>query len=296
MAVSLHKDRAVLERAGLVPRDALHTVVAGETLFHIAKTYGTTVAALMRWNHLSASTIWPDDTLVVGRRKVPALEAVVPPGFEDIASFPGGVSQALSETVRLPRAVSDVFIRGLADGVSENAAVLDGFVLEHGGAGGVLYHTAGVNGAKARDFARSRRFLEQSTCLKPDLVILSFGTNEANSATYDLDDLRRSVAALASHFAAGGAVILVTTPPDGLDWQGRRNPRAALAAEALREEAQAEGLALWDWNRVMGGQGAAETWRSQGYMQQDGVHLSPAGYKLQERLFWQSLMDAYGRR
>lgn len=296
MAVSLHADRNVLGRAGLVPRDALHTVLAGETLFRIAKSYDTTVAHLMRWNHLKDARIWPDDTLVVGRRKVPALQTVVPPGFKDVALLAGGASESLSETVRLPQSVTDVFLRGSADGVSEDAAVLDGFVLEHAGASGVLYHCAGVNGAKARDFARGRRFLQQALCLHPDLVILSFGTNEANSATYDLADLRKSIATLAKTFSAQGALVLVSTPPDGLDWLGHRNPRTELAAQALREVAQSEGLALWDWNKVMGGVGAAETWRRQGYMQSDGVHLSPAGYRLQESLFWQALMDAYGRR
>jgi lysophospholipase L1-like esterase len=297
LAVSLHADPEVLERAGAVTRDVLHIVRPGDTLYALARANGVKVPQLLKWNRLEDSGIWPGDRLVVGHRRE-AAAGPLPGGFEDVGILPGGAEAPFEASVSLPRPVSDVFLRAAAP-LSPGAScvsVLDGLVLEHAGASGVLYHAAGVNGAQARHFARSPRFLDEAHSLKPDLLILSFGTNESDGGDEAVAALVPALEKLAAALATGGTGVLVTTPPDGLAWNGRRNPRIARVAQVLREAAAAHGWALWDWNAVMGGAGTARRWRALGLMERDGVHCTAAGYRLQERFLWKALMEAYERR
>lgn len=50
------------------PKVTRHTVVRGDTLSHIARRYGSSVAAIRRANGISGSLIYPGQRLIVPRR------------------------------------------------------------------------------------------------------------------------------------------------------------------------------------------------------------------------------------
>ena len=155
-----------------------------------------------------------------------------------------------------------------------------------------------VNGAQLKNFVRSARFFQQARCLDPDLVIIALGTNESMSDDDRAWDIEDNMLAILGAFTKNNpkyVAFLVVTPPDVLDWGGRFNPRVAEVAARLRDFASRHGLALWDWQSLMGGQGSVLSWREQHLVQTDGVHMTNAGYQLQSRYFFQALMDAYER-
>ena len=50
---------------------------------------------------------------------------------------------------------------------------------------GILYHAIGVNGASIPSYLRCSLFTSQLSVINPDLVILSIGTNDANTRYFD---------------------------------------------------------------------------------------------------------------
>jgi len=82
MAEAARAALAAAPRAAWAPR-LLHTVRRGESLYAIARRYGSSVAAIRRANHLRGSLIRPGQRLVVprGRRAVAVAEA--PPRRRD---------------------------------------------------------------------------------------------------------------------------------------------------------------------------------------------------------------------
>jgi LysM repeat protein len=297
MLVSTHPDPGVLEHQNLMPQDRLHEVEPGDTLSSLAKRYGVRLAELRDWNHIKNDQIFAGDALIVKKEEESPVKRPIS-GFADQARMSGGASADLSFTVRLRQPVTDVFLRGFKDAPQEKEAVLYGLSLERSGSSGVFYHAAGVNGAQLKSFARSPRFIAQARCLDPDLVVIALGTNEAMSEDLATKDIEDSLLTLLSGFTKGNpkyVAFLIVTPPDVLNWHGGLNNNVAAVAAQLRDFASRHGLALWDWQQVMGGPGSVLSWREARLVGSDGVHMNAAGYDLQSRLFYRALMDAYER-
>ncbi|MBK8919922.1 MAG: hypothetical protein IPM81_00155 [Saprospirales bacterium] len=170
---------------------------------------------------------------------------------------------------------------------------LDGILLENE-LSGVIYHSIGVNGGKFSDFVRARFFARQLAALNPDLIILSFGTNEAQgkqSPRYIYQQIEELVSQL--HQYAPNAQIMFTTPADSY-LKGRGfNPYMSQISEVIRQYAREHQYAVWDLFQLGGGEHSAQTWKSAGLLASDSVHYSKIGYMVQGKLFYQSLIRAY---
>lgn len=180
-----------------------------------------------------------------------------------------------------------------ADGQTGGRIALDGILLETEMAG-VVYHSIGVNGAKFSDFVRARYFARQLADLNPDLVILSFGTNEAQGKLTDnfvYQQMGELVGQIKKY--TPGAYILFTTPADSY-LKGRGfNPYMGPICADIRRFARENGYALWDLFHLAGGEHSAQNWKSAGLMAPDSVHYSRAGYSVQGKLFYQAFIRAY---
>lgn len=169
--------------------------------------------------------------------------------------------------------------------------------------GTLSYTDLGINGAFCTTFTRPDRIAEIAA-LRPDLLILSFGTNESHNRRYNsklhyqqMDDLVRLL-----RDSLPNVPMLMTTPPGSYESfrQRRRrrtysiNPRTVVAVQTIRKYADDNGLAVWDMYGVLGGiRRACLNWQSAGLMRPDHVHYLPEGYALQGELFYQALIKAY---
>ena len=168
--------------------------------------------------------------------------------------------------------------------------------------GPVSYADMGINGATCVTFTRSDRIAGIAS-LKPDLLILSFGTNESHGRGYSslhhyrqMDDLVRML-----RDSLPGVPMLMTTPPGSYEGFGRRrrrtykvNPRTTVAVRTIQRYADENGLAVWDMYGILGGvRRACLNWKEAGLMRPDHVHYMPEGYLLQGKLFYQALLKAY---
>lgn len=169
--------------------------------------------------------------------------------------------------------------------------------------GTLTYTDNGINGAFCVTFTRPDRVAEIAA-LRPDLLILSFGTNESHNRSYNsrlhyqqMDDLVRML-----HDSLPHVPMLLTTPPGSYESTRVRrrrrsysiNPRTAIAAQTIRKYADDNGLAVWDMYETLGGiRRACLNWQEAGLMRPDHVHYMPEGYVLQGELFYQALIKAY---
>lgn len=170
---------------------------------------------------------------------------------------------------------------------------LDGISIDNERAG-VIYHSIGVNGAKFSDFARSKYFARQLREITPDLVVLSFGTNEAQ-AKNNPALLERQMEELSAQILTQWpqACILFTTPADSYLRGKGLNPHLPEVSETIRQFARKKGYAVWDMFKITGGPNSSETWKSLGLMTSDSVHYTKTGYMLQGKIFYQGLIKAY---
>lgn len=175
----------------------------------------------------------------------------------------------------------------------KGTVALDGILLENE-LSGVVYHSIGVNGGKFSDFVRARFFARQLTDLSPDLIILSFGTNEAQgrvSTRYIYNQIDELVSQIQEY--APGAYFLFTTPADSY-LKGRGfNPYLGQISAVIRQYAADKNYALWDLYTLGGGERSAQWWKSTGLLSTDSVHYSKTGYAVQGKLFYQSFIGAY---
>ena len=169
------------------------------------------------------------------------------------------------------------------------------------GESGVVYHIMGVNGATYASFLTPER-IDEVISLRPDLVIMSFGTNEAHGRRYVPSELVASMSRLTTAIRKGcpDVSFLLTTPPGAYRKIGRKgyviNPNTpSVAAEELRF-ARDNGMAVWDMYRVIGGKKrTCLNWSAAKMFQHDKIHFTHEGYKLQGLLFHEAFIKAYNK-
>nr|WP_320059931.1 SGNH/GDSL hydrolase family protein [uncultured Bacteroides sp.] len=169
--------------------------------------------------------------------------------------------------------------------------------------GTVLYTDMGVNGATCLTFTHPARITDISS-LKPDLLILSFGTNESHGRGYNANVHYHQMDELVKLLRASlpDVPMLMTTPPGSYEsFRARRrrrtyavNPRTAIAAETICRYGKDHNLAVWDMYRVVGGRTrACKNWTSARLMRPDHVHYLAEGYTLQGELLYEAIIKAY---
>lgn len=172
------------------------------------------------------------------------------------------------------------------------------------GRSGFIWDALGLNGAEIGALSRWDPRLRRTLLARagPDLIVVSYGTNDMGRGDLDPDAYRLEVeAALRSlREDAPFASILVTGP---FDRAGRsRRARRLLATterlveRSIREAALATGCAYWDAKAAMGGEGAIVRWARRGLAQRDWVHLTGAGYQKMAQLLAEQLLAAVETR
>jgi lysophospholipase L1-like esterase len=154
--------------------------------------------------------------------------------------------------------------------------------------GSLDYHALGVAGAQFSHLIyRSKSWREQLKLLNPNLLIFSYGTNEAYNTNFDsavfvnqvsrfMDEIRQILPSVA---------ILLTSPPDTRS-QNRIPPKQVEVIQGLSNVKSA----FYDMNKVMGGFGSYQPWIEHNYFLKDKLHLNKAGYELQADLFMLALL------
>jgi hypothetical protein len=162
---------------------------------------------------------------------------------------------------------------------------------------GVECHSYGLVGAQFSHFlAHSDVSLAQLSALQPDLVIFSFGSNEAYNPGWDSSVNASKMKAFfrALQVQLPNAAVMLTTCPDTRS-NGRTPPMQVKVNNLLRSVAQNEQLSLFDLNAAMGGWGSVYRWSRAGLVLKDLLHFNANGYRLQGKMLIAALLNEYNR-
>ena len=179
------------------------------------------------------------------------------------------------------------------------SAVWYGASLERS-SGGVLVHTIGYNGATYYTYSKGS-FANSVAILRPRLIIISLGTNESVSRSFNRNGFGAEVARMVQSLRASNpdCAIVLTSPLANYQRirtahkrrRGKRrrrrtvyrttyraNTNCQLVAEELQQQARELGCGYIDLFAHFGGAEEAGQLLSDGILSGDRVHLTAAGY------------------
>lgn len=177
-----------------------------------------------------------------------------------------------------------------------------GLSLENGNPG-ILYHSIGVNGAMYVNYTDTA-YVEQLAQLKPDLIIVSMGTNESFGRNFRAEEFEGQIRALVSLLKdkMPETALLLTTPPEcyrrvtvNKKRVYKRNENTEAVAEAIVKVAREDSLACWDLFNATGGKNSSRKWLNYKLMGRDRIHFTKEGYKEQGTLLFRGMMNSYLR-
>ena len=160
--------------------------------------------------------------------------------------------------------------------------VLHGFSLERPNFG-LIYSSVGINGAMISMLDRWS-FDESLKFINPDMVILSFGTNEAFNSI-DSQELYQNYMNSISRIRTAlpqVAIVIIGAPESLRSLNGNcgTRPAALFNVQASQLKAATDARTLyWSWEQDMGGICSMKKWINQGWAGKDGVHFSKTGYE-----------------
>ena len=159
---------------------------------------------------------------------------------------------------------------------------------------GVLYQAIGINGARFETFNQSASFWQQVEQLKPDLFIISLGTNDAQTNDFNETSFHQQVTLLLNNLkkATPSAAVLMTTTADSFK-AGNPNRELWNINLSLFGYCSSNNIPVWDMYRVTNGFGSARNWWKKGMLNRDGIHFTAKAYQIQGQLLYNALAKGY---
>jgi lysophospholipase L1-like esterase len=221
--------------------------------------------------------------------------------------FPGAGETVKKATLKFPDAVQSFQARW--DEKGNSPFRFYGALLKNG-KNGILYSAIGINGAMYQHYNEQSSILTaQQEVLKPQLVIISLGTNEAYSSL-SASSFRAQIDSAVQLIKRTNpeASIVLTTPAESKRTSkkafrrksGKKyrtyykvayypNPYITVVTQQITNYCRDNGLACWNFNaltRSMAGSFSG-SWAI------DHIHFNARGYQLQGKLLYEALHAGY---
>jgi lysophospholipase L1-like esterase len=226
----------------------------------------------------------------------------MPDGEVRAIGAPSGDDWEVSDVIGNASGANSVVLRA-----SGNAPELGGIALDTL-APGVTVDALGIVGATQKVISKwqPEALKSQLAWRHPDLLILSYGTNEGFDSNLDVNayraDLRSTIEQL--RVAAPDAAILLIGAPNagkksgaGEDIGCKRDlPPALRSVQTIqRQVAQADKVLYWDWAGSMGGPCAMQEYAASTppLARDDLVHFTEEGYARSGAALFKDLIDKY---
>ncbi len=160
---------------------------------------------------------------------------------------------------------------------------------------GFLYHSIGVNGAHIPAFLRCQLFEEQLAELKPDLVILGLGINDAYGRRFSTDKFEANYGELIARIrrAAPETAIIFTTNNDSYLYRRYVNKNGLKVQKSMFKLSAKYNTGVWDMFEVMGGLNSIVLWEKNGLARHDKIHFTREGYLTLGDLFFNALIKNF---
>jgi lysophospholipase L1-like esterase len=160
---------------------------------------------------------------------------------------------------------------------------------------GIMYHSIGVNGAHVPAFLRCNLLKDQLAELKPDLVILGLGINDAYVRNFSQRNFEQNYGDLIAEIRAASpnTAIIFTTNNDSYMYRQYVNKNGEKVEESMLKLAEKYNSGVWDMYKVMGGLNSIVLWQKYNLAQADKIHFTREGYLILGDLFFNALMQRF---
>lgn len=169
-----------------------------------------------------------------------------------------------------------------------------GLIMEHAGAGGVVYNSIGVNGAGLKSIFKQKYLAEHIADMQPDLFVLDLGINDLAVFNWSETETKKDIESIIDFVktASPETVILLITTQDSYF---RRNNIAACKrfAELMSEISASKDCLFYDYYNVAGGRYSMNKWLKSSLSSRDMLHLVYSGYILKGELFFNAFINSY---
>ncbi|WP_459211208.1 DUF459 domain-containing protein [Aquimarina rhabdastrellae] len=162
---------------------------------------------------------------------------------------------------------------------------------------GIEYTSIGVNGASFAYYNRCKYFEDQLMLYKPDLFIVSIGTNDTYTTEFDDQEFKNYYENLIKMILKANprAAILLTVPNDSYYKRKYPNPNTRIARKVIYDLAHKYCMAVWDFYEIMGGFNSSKAWYENDLMPKDRIHFTRLGYRIKADLLLEALTNSWER-
>ncbi len=162
---------------------------------------------------------------------------------------------------------------------------------------GVEFTSIGVNGASFESYRRCTAFEKQLSLYKPDLFIISIGTNDGYTPDFDslkfeayYEDFLQMIWRVNPECA-----VLLTVPNDVYYKKKHPNKNTRIQQSIIHRLARKHEMAVWDFYAVMGGLGSSQKWYLKKWMPRDRIHFTSTGYSIKADLLLKAMLTQWER-
>ena len=164
-----------------------------------------------------------------------------------------------------------------------------GLSVENEGNSGVVYHSTGVGAAAFRSVLLLDKMPDQAQVLKPDMVILDFGTNDILSTNkIDVNLEKQILKSIKKFREVNPEIIIILTTTQDLFYKGKPVTACFAFRDLVESIARKNDCLFWNWFDLAGGTKTIKTWNTEGYAQNDCIHLTKKGYQVKGQLLYES--------
>lgn len=159
---------------------------------------------------------------------------------------------------------------------------------------GINYNTFGVSGGQYRFLAENAPLMvEQMEAFKPDLLIISLGTNDAYLKDIKSEGYEEMLTKLIQSLkkVSPKTEFILTTPPD-TEYNKNKPVSREIVIQGILNVGKSTQCAVWNFNEAMGGENTFKKWQKLKLASKDGLHFNTEGYYLQGQLFNVALAKA----
>ncbi|WP_224491563.1 GDSL-type esterase/lipase family protein [Robertkochia flava] len=160
---------------------------------------------------------------------------------------------------------------------------------------GIEYTSIGANGAKFDSYFRCELFEEQLSLYRPDLFIVSIGTNDAYTPNFKPEKYERQYEEFIEMVQRVNpdCALLLTVPNDSYYKRRYPNRNTEQQQQIIHKLARKHQMAVWDFYEIMGGLGASGQWYENELMPKDRIHFTLFGYSVKADLLLDALVKQW---